>query len=83
MKIDIRDGIPPEIALECVKQVVKEGKVSHDTKGKAYYCWATTFTTDVGEVLVITRQYRKGDCFLVQHVYPFKEEDLKKYTEKL
>ena len=37
MKIDIRDEIPPEIALECVKQVVKEGKVSTGENGKKYY----------------------------------------------
>lgn len=66
MKIDIRDDIPPVIALEAVKQVVKEGKASIGENGKLYYCWAMTFDTEIGEIIVITRQYRKSDCFLVQ-----------------
>jgi len=65
MKIDIRDNIPPEIALECVKKVVAEGKVSVGENGKMYYCWATSFNTPVGEIMVVTRQYRKSDCFVV------------------
>ena len=33
MKIDIRDGISDELALELVSEVVKKGKVSEDSKG--------------------------------------------------
>ena len=65
MKIDIRDDIPPVLALECVKQVVAEGKVSTGENGKKYYCWATSFQTNVGKIMVVTRQYRKDDCFVV------------------
>ena len=65
MKIDIRDEIPPEIALECVKQVVSEGKISVGEKGKKYYCWVTSFNTSIGKIVVVTRQYRKDDCFVV------------------
>lgn len=65
IEIDIRDDIKPEIALECVKQVVRRGKISVGEKGKMYYCWATIFTSDPGEIVVSTRQYRKNDCFLV------------------
>lgn len=65
MKIDIKDNIPPVIALECVKQVVAEGKVSKGERGKMYYCWATSFNTPVGHIFVVTRQYRKSDCFIV------------------
>ena len=65
MKIDIRDDIPPTLALECVKKVVREGRVSTGEHGKKYYCWATQFDTSVGEVMVVTRQYRKDDCFVV------------------
>lgn len=65
MKIDIKDNIPHEIALECVKQVVSDGKVSTGEKGKKYYCWATLFQTNIGKIMVATRQYRKDDCFVV------------------
>lgn len=65
MKIDIRDGIPDDIALLCVHAVVKNGRVSEGEYGKMYYCWATLFETTVGDVWVNTRQYRKDDCFLV------------------
>ena len=60
--IDIRHDISPTIALECVKQVIKAGKMS--VNGKSY-CYATTFDTNDGEVWVAVRPYRKSDCFLV------------------
>lgn len=63
--IEIRDDISPSIAVECVNQVIIEGKVSHDTKGKAYYCWATRFATSEGNLVVSVRPYRKSDCFVV------------------
>lgn len=65
VEIDIRDGIKPEIALECVKQVIQGGKVSRGENGKMYYCWATTFHTLSDELIVYTRQYRKNDCFMI------------------
>lgn len=60
--IDIRNNISPTIALECVRQVIAQGKISADGKS---YCYATTFDTDEGEVWVAIRPYRKSDCFLV------------------
>lgn len=60
--IDIRHDISPTIALECVKQVIKQGKIS--ASGKSY-CYATTFGTSEGEIWVVIRPYRKSDCFLV------------------
>ena len=60
--LDIRHGISPTIALECVRQVIAQGKVSNGDKS---YCYATTFDTNEGEVWVATRQYRKSDCFLI------------------
>lgn len=65
IEVDIWDGINPITALECVKQVIQEGKVSEGENGKMYYCWATTFNTPFGELVVYTRQYRKNDCFRV------------------
>ena len=70
IEIDIRDGISPVTALEAVRQVVIEGKVSEGENGKMYYCWATTFSTLIGKIVVLTRQYRKNDCFVV-----FKEKN--------
>lgn len=60
--IDIRDDIPPAIALSCVRDVVAGGRVSNFGKE---YCYATHFSTTIGPVWVTTRPYRKSDCFLV------------------
>lgn len=68
VEIEIKDGINPVTALEAVGQVIAGGKVSHGENGKPYYCWATTFDSMEGEIVVFTRQYRKNDCFLVQKV---------------
>jgi hypothetical protein len=64
--IDIQDDTSPTLALECVRHVINDGRVSQGEHGKMYYCWATTFTTNEGELLVLTRQYRKSDCFIVR-----------------
>ena len=61
--IDIEDGITPTVALECVKQVVNMGRISKDD---TMYCYATTFDTSQGELVVLTRDHRKSDCFIVQ-----------------
>lgn len=60
--IDIRDDIPPNIALRCVTRVVEEGRVS--AKG-TMYPYATSFDTCLGEIQVSARPYHKSDCFLV------------------
>lgn len=60
--LDIRNDISPTIALECVKQVIAQGKIS--AQGKSY-AYATTFNTNEGEVCVAVRPYRKNDCFLI------------------
>lgn len=65
IEIDIRDGIRPVIAIEAVRQVVQEGRISQGERGKMYYCWAMTFDSLEGEIVVCTRQYRKNDCFVV------------------
>lgn len=65
IEVKIRDGINPITVLKCVKQVVAEGGTSRDGKGKSYYCWATSFLTHEGPVMVHTRNYRKNNCFLI------------------
>ena len=60
--LDIRNDIPPTIALECVKQVIKGGRISNGGKS---YCYVTTFDTNVGEVRVAPRENRKSDCFII------------------
>lgn len=72
MKIDIRDGISDELALDLVSLVVRNGKVSEDSKGKKYYCWITIFNIDNEEIAVYTRENRKNDCFVV---YKYKNEN--------
>lgn len=66
MTIQIKDGIDPALALDLVKQVVEQGKISKGEHGKMYYCWWTVFTIDGEEYHVQCRQYRKSDCFLVR-----------------
>ena len=60
--LDIRDDIPPAIALKSVYEVVKEGRTCNDGKS---YCYATHFETSVGRIWVCTNLYRKSDCFLI------------------
>lgn len=60
--IDIRDDISPTVALECVKRVVEQGKISKDGQ---MYCYETIFYKDEGEVWVYTRPYKNSNCFLV------------------
>lgn len=60
--IDIRDNIPEDLALRCVAKVIEQGRVSANGEMHAY---ATVLDTNIGEVWVAARQYRKSDCFLV------------------
>lgn len=60
--LDIRDDLSPTIALKCVGEVIALGRISNEGKS---YCYATEFKTSEGGVLVMTRQYRKSDCFLI------------------
>lgn len=69
MRVEIEiDGVSPGIALECVQYVIKQGKISYDNKGNAYYCWVTTFETKEGIVCVYTKAHRKADCFKVYKI---------------
>lgn len=65
INIEIRDDINPVLALDLVGRVVANGKISEGEHGKKYYCWGTSFDTPNGEIMVVTRQYRKSDCFVV------------------
>ena len=60
--LDIEDGIRPVNALNCVKKVVEMGRISDNGK---MYCYATVLSTNEGDVCVITRRYRKSDCFKI------------------
>jgi len=57
--IDIRDDIPPEVALDKVTQVVKGGRIS---KYNTLYCYLTVFPDSIA---VAVNEYRKSDCFVV------------------
>lgn len=64
MRIDIRDGIPDEIAIELVGIVIRQGRESK--KGdKMYYCWATEIEYNNERYMVYVRDNRKTDCFVV------------------
>lgn len=58
--LDIRNDISPTIALECVKQVIIQGKVSANGES---YCYATAFDTNEGEVNKAFRPNSHRDCF--------------------
>ena len=45
MKIDIRDNIPDEIAIELVGVVIRQGRISKQGD-KMCYCWATKVIYD-------------------------------------
>lgn len=64
MKIDIRDNIPDDIAIELVGIVIRQGRISKH-KGKDYYCWATQITYRDEDYTVYVRDNRKSDCFVV------------------
>ena len=65
IQIEIRDDINPSIAVQCVKQVIDMGRISHDSKGGEHYCWATRFASTKGNLVVSVRPYTKNDCFVV------------------
>lgn len=49
--------IDPLDAMDVVRAVIKEGKIS-TSGGVAHYCWVTTFVTL--EISVITKRKKKG-----------------------
>lgn len=64
MKIEIRKNIPDEIAIELVRIVIQQGRISKG-KDRMYYCWATKMTYQDEEYTVYVRDNRKTDCFVV------------------
>lgn len=64
MKIDIRDNIPDEIAIELVGIVIRRGRISKHGD-KMYYCWATKITYQDEDYTVYVKDNRKTDCFVV------------------
>ena len=64
MKIEIRNNIPDEIAIELVGIVIRQGRISKG-KDRMYYCWATKRTYQDEEYTVYVRDNRKNDCFVV------------------
>lgn len=64
IKIEIRDNIPDEIAIELVGVVIRQGRISKG-KDKMYYCWATKMSYGDEDYTVYVRDNRKSDCFVV------------------
>ncbi len=64
MKIEIRDNISDEIAIELVGSVIRQGRISKQGD-KKYYCWATEIEHDDNKYMVYVRDNRKTDCFVV------------------
>lgn len=57
VSITIQDEIPPYFALSRILHVMREGKISEDSKGNRYYCWLTRWSDGI---CVATRRTRKG-----------------------
>lgn len=64
IKIEIRDNIPNEIAIELVGIVIRQGRISKG-KDRMYYCWATKMSYKDENYTVYVRDNRKNDCFVV------------------
>lgn len=64
MKIEIRDNIPDEIAIELVGIVIRQGRISKG-KDRMYYCWTTDIEYNNERYFVYARENRKTDCFVV------------------
>lgn len=62
------DNISDLLALALVAQVVENGKVSTDSKGNQFYCWATEFTSQDDSYVVYTRRNLKQPSFIVKHI---------------
>ena len=58
MTIEIKDNIDDLTAINLVKKVIEQGKISNNGNS---YCYLTLF----GDIFVETRQYRKSPCFRV------------------
>ena len=63
MTIKIEDNISDLVAINLVKKVIEQGKISNN---RTSYCYLTLF----GNICVETQQYRKTPCFRV-----YKEEN--------
>ena len=61
MKIDIRDNISDEIAIELVGIVIRQGKISEGAD-RMYYCWVTDIEYYNERYMVYVRDNRKTDC---------------------
>lgn len=58
MTIRIEDNIDDLTAINLVKQVIEQGKISNNGNS---YCYLTIFD----DIAVETRRYRKSPCFRV------------------
>ena len=58
MTIKIEDNIDDLTAINLVKQVIEQGKISNNGNS---YCYLTIFD----DIAVETRQHRKSPCFRV------------------
>lgn len=63
--IEIENNVPQDVAIQCVSRVIADGRISNDGKN---YCYATDFTTKIGEVCVYVRPNSKNDSFIVKKI---------------
>ena len=61
--IDIKDGVSPKIALQCVGHVINGGRISGN--GKSFF-HLSSFITSEGVVWVYCHDNKKSDMFVVE-----------------
>lgn len=60
--IDIEPAVTTSMAVEMVRAVISQGRISEDGLS---YCYATTFNVDGFEYIVACKRCAKSDKFLV------------------
>lgn len=60
--ITIENEIPSDVAIDLVKNVMRRGRISSNSKGDRFYCFATLCRHNSidGEISVITRRNVKA-----------------------
>ncbi len=61
--VGIEDDTPIHQALECVLQVVSDGRISETSKGVKHFCWHTHFRNGVHVYTRTKKNNQTSDSF--------------------
>lgn len=62
IRIKYEEGISDHLAVQLVESVIRQGKISNDGKN---YCFATSFTVNGDEYMVVANDKTKSTMFYV------------------